>query len=487
MIIDIAQKHDLVEVSYTNTSGEVSLKQFKVSSINGRGFYDYVICEQDDPDRVNNLVHYMNSESIKKIPTKKFDFDELREFLLKHISDEDRNEIFALNSPKIYMCDIEINTSEGDVFPNPSKAEFPIDSIQITGPNYHTLVLTCNNRVIDTQDEMHIVEDMINDHYKDVQYVWTKVNRLKYAHIKFDDEAEMLQYYWKLVREKLHAVSFWNGDGFDVPYLWNRCKHLGVNMGLGSPTNEISEFNTWPKHRYVFDYMKLVQGNASDIDRTSFALGHCATEIVGIGKIDKQGSYKDLYNGDIRRFLTYGAVDTISMQFIHAVKNYTSSRESLVYYCHASLFDVEHVTALVHCLIWDELYAEGKINAIPHKKVDKVPYGGGYVKEPVQKFVQWLALEDFSALYPRVMQSYNISFENYMGKVKNDEEKQKLINEGYMITVNNHIYKNDKPYTLKKIETKLLSARYEYKNMQQEVYLVAMSKIDEELKRRGLH
>lgn len=94
--------------------------------------------------------------------------------------------------------------------------------------------------------------------------------------------------------------------------------------------------------------------------------------------------------------------------------------------------------------------------------------------------------EDFSALYPRIIQSYNISFDNLIGVAKNEEEKQRYIKEGYFVSVNNNVYKNDKPYTLKRLQTKLLSGRYDYKDLQFEVYLNIIPILDEELKRRNI-
>jgi hypothetical protein len=41
-------------------------------------------------------------------------------------------------------------------------------------------------------------------------------------------------------------------------------------------------------------------------------------------------------------------------------------------------------------------------------------------------FIKLGRLEDFSALYPRVMQSYNISFDNYVGKIRDEEHKKQL-------------------------------------------------------------
>lgn len=485
MIIDKAQKGNILEVSYTNELGEVELERFDIFKTNGIGPYDYVICDEADPDKESVLRHYKDNLPIKKQSAMRFDYEEMREFLLKEIPEEKRKKIFSHTPPNLYMCDIEINTGEGDVFPNPQKAEFIIDSIQITAPNLNTIVLTCNPRALQDSVQIAEVEDAINEHYKDIHFVWTKTKRLKYSHITFKDETEMLIYWWKLVLQKLHAVSFHYGDGFDVPYLWNRCAFLGIDIGMGSPTGEVSNYNFWPKHRYVFDYMKLIVDSAFDIDRTSFSLEHCASEIVGIGKIAKE-TYKELYQGPIVKFLTYGAVDTISMQLIHGIKNYTAVLEALAIYCNASLFEVTKQTQMVHALIWDELYKNNMINAQPFNRTEQVKYGGGYVKEPTRKFVMWVALEDFSALYPRIMQSFNISFENIVGKVRTKEERDEWTKKGYIVSVNGTIYKNDKDYTLRVIETELLEGRYAYKGLQQRVFLDAMPPLDAEFKRRGI-
>lgn len=487
MIVDISQEPNKVVASYSTKNGEIALKSFNVKEINGYGTYDYQICDEADPEKHPKLRHFKDDLPIKRIPSYRFDFDELREFLLTQISDEDRKEIFEFNIPKMYMCDIEIDIQDGDVFPDPVKAEYPIDSIQITAPDFNTVVLTTNKRALRDEKQMMEIEDMINEHYADVPEMWKFTKRIKYAHIVFDSEIEMLEYYWKVTLLKLHSQAFWAGGRFDVPYLNNRCAKLGISLASGSPTGEISSMHSWPKHRFVFDYMELVAKWAIDImPLVSVSLEHVTNKIFGVGKVKYEGSYKDLYHGPIKRFLFYGAVDTINMQLIHNVKNYTVSKDSLVFYTKTTMFDSTKVTAQVHALCWDELYVENKINAEPYEKKFKKPYEGGYVKNPARKFAMFPVCVDFSALYPRIMQSFNMSFENFMGQVKNDDHKKKLINDGYYVSVDGNYYKNDKDYTLKKIEDKMLHERYAYKGLQNEVYLNGLSKIEDEFRRRKL-
>jgi DNA polymerase elongation subunit (family B) len=487
MLVDLSQKGNNLTVSYTNETGSIDLHTFDINATNGYGVFDHVICDESDPDKEPNLRHYKDNLPIKKVPSWRLDFDEMRQFLLTQTPEDIREKMYAFNVLDMFMADIEIDIEDGEVFPDPQKAAYPIDSIQITSPELKTVILSTNSRVEQDRKQMKKIEKQINDHYKDIPAVWELVDHLDYAHIKFDTEVELLEYWWKMVLEKLHSVAFWNGEFFDVPYLNNRCDKLGVDMGLGSPTGEVSHMQNWPKHRYVFDYMQIVQKWAHDIfPLPSVGLDAVTNRIFDIGKVQYEGSYVDLYNGPIDTFMVYGAVDTINMQLIHKVKNYTAAKDSLVYYTKTSLVDSTMLTAQIHALCWDELWADGKINAIPFEKQVKKHYKGAYVKEPLRKFAMFPVGVDFSALYPRIMQSFNMSFENYVGKVKDDAHKKQLESEGYYVSVNNNYYKNDKDYTLRKIENKLLDERYAYKDLMMNMYLKAMGPIEKELKRRNL-
>jgi DNA polymerase elongation subunit (family B) len=487
MLIDTSQDGNILTVSYSDESGEIKLHKFDIQATNGYGCYDYEICDEEDPEKHPTLRHYRDNLPIKRVPARKFDFDEKREFLLKQIPSDLSASIFSMHAPNMYMCDIEIDTGDGDVFPDPNKADFVIDSIQICSPDLKVLTLTRHKKAKQDPLQIKLVQDMINNHYSDIQLVQDYTKVIEYQQIVFDTEKELVQFFYKLINEKLHSIAFWNGNRFDVPYLWNRCPKIGVDIAAGSPTGEISHFNYWPKHRYVFDYMEIVAKWGWDIpDLSSTALDHISSQVVGTGKFKYDGNYPALYAGPIENFLTYGAIDVIAMQLIHLKRGYTKSKNALVYYCKGSIYDAGQVTALVHSVIWDELYAENKINALPYVKEAKKPYPGGYVKTPARKFAMFPVCEDFSALYPRLMQSYNFSFENLIGKIKSEEERKKLTEEGYVVSVNGNIYKNDKDYTLRKVETKLLGERYAYKDLQQEVFLNILPDIEKEFKKRGL-
>ena len=161
MLIDHSQEGNILTVSYSDESGEIKLHKFDIQATNGIGCYDYEICDEEDPDKEPILRHFRDNLSIKKIPARKFDFDERREFLLKQVPEELSKSIFSIHAPTMYMVDIEIDTGDGDVFPDPHQAEFKIDSIQICSPDLKILTLTRHLKAKQDPMQIRLVEKMI--------------------------------------------------------------------------------------------------------------------------------------------------------------------------------------------------------------------------------------------------------------------------------------------------------------------------------------
>lgn len=495
MLIQVQQHDASVTLSFVNEKQLIETKTYPIAQYNGIGPYNYRVANYEtDPEIVKGLTHFQDNRPIKKVKSWKMEFDTLREFLLMSLPKEEVERIFTMDMPHHFKVDIEINVGNEEIFPDPYLAARPIDSIQITAPNLNTVVITCNSRVKkagtpEGDEQIRQIEERINQHYEGLDMIKTYCDRIKYSHIVYDTEEEMLTAWWRLVNTRLHRIGFWNGDGFDKPYLWKRCEKLGIDIGLGSPTGEKSERDMWPRHRFVEDDMVTVKSYSYDLGyKQSLSLNHIAQRILGekYGKVSYEGSFSDLYNGDIIRYMTYGAVDTISQQLIHLHKNYASGSEAMAFYCKIPITEVSKTTALVHAVIWDELYRNNQINAEEYYKKEKTPYGGGYVKQPVRKFCMYPVGVDFSALYPRTIQTCNISFENYLGKVKSPEHKKQMIATGHFVSVDGNIYKNDKTYCLKKVQDKFLSERYLYKDLQFAIWQQVLPSLEEELKRRGI-
>lgn len=493
MIIDIEQSNDAVKVSYADDKGKISMSSFNVATYTDNfGYFDYQICDKSDPDAEQTLKHYDGS-SIKKVSSRKFDVEELREFLTKRIPASDRTKLYSFKTLNGYAVDIELDmrSTNDDIFPDPYIAKFPINTIQITAPNLSTVTITTDRRVNSSIDDI-LIEDMINDYFKDTKDVHEITSRILFRTIVVNTEVDLLHMFMSKVLDDLHFVFWWNGDKFDIPYISTRMTKLGMSMSSYSPTNSVShrqgeKIDWWPKHRLTEDYLPVVGDYSWDIwPKLSMGLDWISNYMFNIGKVPYDGSFVDLLNGDHKIFLFYGAVDTILLQLIHQRRNYFSALETMANYCRIPIKDAWKTTAMGHALIWDDLYAENFVNASVYEKKEKTSYGGGYVKSPIDKFVEFPICSDFSALYPRIMISHGMSFENYLGRAKSTAEAKSAFDKGYYVSVKGNIYKNDKTYACKRVEEQLLNERGVYKHMFKDLKSTYLHNVEEEMLKRGL-
>ena len=87
-------------VSYVDKTGDIKLKYFEWENPK-----KYVVCDDDDKDRHPTYKSWDN-KSVKQEEVNTPDRYAIYEFL-DALSDEEKNEIFEYNLPKIYFVDIE--------------------------------------------------------------------------------------------------------------------------------------------------------------------------------------------------------------------------------------------------------------------------------------------------------------------------------------------------------------------------------------------
>ncbi len=489
MIIDISQDKQSVIVSYVNESGSISLKRFNVNDICG-GFYIYEPCSPEDPEKVPHLKGYMKDEPVKRVPAKQFNDISLRDFLTNIIPKADQDELFVFRVPTVYTTDIEIDLASDDAeaFPKPELALFPICTIQITAPNLNTIILTKDrHRIKDQNAEELQVQAKILDHFKNVDACKGKEMRIKY--IVFDSERELLLYWFKVILESIHFTVWYNSWNFDLPYIENRCKKLGIDPSIGSPTGEYKKNKMYPKHRYTQDFMDLVVKYGWDLKLSSRTLHNVGMRVTNgaAGKVKYEGSFKEMYIGDYTFFQFYGAVDTILLQLaMQSRASYLNTVLTQAYFAKIGAYDAWATTKISAAVIFDDLYEDGYINAYPHIRSGKEAYEGGYVKAPIRKFASLPVCFDFASLYPNLYRSTNISFENFHCVAKSAEDAAAWSKKGYFVSVSGNVYRNDRDYTLRKVQSKLMTKRKGYKALEFDIFQNIETAIENEMKLRGL-
>ncbi len=488
MLIDVSQTREAVKVSYVNPNGSISIKTFNVNDLCG-GFYTFQVCSETDPDRDHSLKGFRGEEPVRRAYAKRFNDISLRDFLMNKIPAADKEEIFAHRIPTAYTVDIEIDLSDdkAEIFPDPKLALFEICTIQITADNLNTIVLTKDKNRIKPGDEQ-VVQKLVKDHFKDCTIPAVKNAEFKIAFIQFDSEKELIQHYLKLVKEHLHFTLWFNSWQFDLPYLYNRMKKLGINPADGSPTGEYKDYIKYPKHRLTQDFMEIVGKHGGDLKLQNKTLNNVAKKICGVGKVDYKGSFKEMYMGDYNFFQFYGVVDTILLQVIHQHRLvYLNTVLTLAYFSKISVYDAWQTTKISAADIWDELYESGSINPYVNDRRDKKPFEGGYVKAPIRKFAVYPTCFDFNQLYPNLYGSTNISFENFVTNVKTQEEVDIWNKKGYFVATSGNVYKNDKDYAMRRVQMKKKIKRKAYQSLERDIWNNIETVVESEMKKRGLN
>lgn len=559
MILEIDQKIGQIDISYLNKDGNKAVMQIPVPSYS-QWQIDYE--GMGTPGYID-----FSGKPVKKKWAKSFRTFDILEFL-KSLPKEQQEELFAYRESNLVACDIE--TMIGDRFPKPELAEQPVNAISCVDSQMNILVyttkncageITVNDRIEAEPNEIGAYQEIIKikvsdiyEHdpdnadaaverlqneglemdsmidwptgkwYKVVPRVTTmkdEVDKIVHEQIghliaphekidvnllQFDTEKHMLEAWFGNVSKFASVIAFWNGDGFDKPYLLNRCKILGIPVNIGSITGEIASQMGTPKHTVFVDYMYMVEKYGRTIpNRESMKLDYISWRVLGVGKMPYRGTLKELEENDVPGFLAYNAIDSCIVQLIHRQMNLMSVFYGFAQVCKLPLAKADSQVAQTESLIsldtLDMLDLAGiempekpntgatLVAAFDPRALPRRKYDGGHVKDPFQHVASWSACIDFSGLYPSVHRSCNLSIENYLGPIGqfNSAMQKKILDDpNYFVSCRNNVYKNDRPYAYKRIQIYLRAKRDYHKKRSHKHLSIQQPFIEYALWERGV-
>ena len=472
MLIDITQEPAYVEVSYVQPDGQIALEKLPLSV---NGYQNWTITDENDPDKNLEKRNY-DGQPVKLVTGKRFEGYGLIEFITKQQPQEVLDRLHAYDKPNFYSVDIE--TEILDEMPSAEEAKTRILSISITAPNMATVVLTLKP-IADIERINEIVSKHVAKFSKQYQFP-VKV-------FDFENERSMIEYFLHKVNTTFHVHGGWNYDGYDWLYITNRCKRLKIDIAMSSPVGKVNKRTSKPVHRFVIDYMLSYKAASRGTYLSSFSLNSISDFELGIPKLDYDETLKELYENDYDRFIAYNAIDTILVQLIHQKSNKLDMLFNMAYYTKAQVAVVHGKIAQADALIFEEFWKNGLVYADPPREIERQQYPGGYVKEPVEHECDFPVGYDAAALYPSTQRTFNIGPDSWMGKAKSKLEEEKYRAEGYFVSHRGIIYKNDKPYLYKRIQTGLKKERGTYKTYKARIFSELMQHVEQAANARNIH
>ncbi|MDX1595756.1 MAG: DNA-directed DNA polymerase I [Nitrosopumilaceae archaeon] len=313
-----------------------------------------------------------------------------------------------LNEPipemKRLSVDIEVEAEIGRI-PDPKIAERMVTAVGFEGTDNFKQIF-----VLRTEG----TEEGKNELPSDVKVVF------------YDDEKKMIEDSFKIIAEYPFLITY-NGDEFDLPYLYNRAERIGIK-NAENPLYMMRDSATL-KHGVHLDLYRTLSNRSFQIyafsqKYTDFSLNSVSKALLGEEKIDYGIDLNDLnlyqtanycytdakltynltsFNNDLLMKLLI-IIARIGRMPIDDIARMGVSQwiRSLLYYEHRK----------INALIPKREELQRRSSGVAHDAVIKdKKYRGGLVVEPKEGIHFNVVVMDFASLYPSIIKVKNLSYE----------------------------------------------------------------------------
>lgn len=329
-----------------------------------------------------------------------------QQFLIEMYKDQNNDPTFSQFPLKIFLLDIEVDTTQDSSFPVPERAAVPINLITV----YDTLTKATHTWGL-RESYTPTLPDCIYHRCKDEQELV----------MQFVD-------FWK--SDYPDIASGWNSSGFDFPYIINRFMKLFGDDFINqlSPVGVVRSrkvFTDMGKETIIWsisgisliDYMDLYK-TFSPGEKESFSLNYISELELGEGKIAYNAvSLGELAQTDWKLFVDYNIQDVHLLVKLEEKLKFLEIARMLSYKgCtnfEAALGKVAIVTGAVAIQASKQGYV---IPTFPNKQ-ERESYEGGFVRDPEKGIQKAIVSFDVNSLYPNTIITLNISPETKIGKV----------------------------------------------------------------------
>ena len=443
MIIDIETAGASLAVSHYTEEGEVNILKIDIPKSQ-----QFVWQKTTASDKLRDKEwQTWNGLPVKKYHTVRFDKYRIVE-ILGNLDPEITKPLWDYQTPKKYFVDIEveITDSRADSL-DTVNAKNKIISISMASSHGKVLVIGLDEM---SPERILKIEGRIKEHFKDKPGEWS------FNYRKFETEFDMVYTFLSKLIHKMPLVTGWNWMGYDWPYILGRCKRLGIDPKISSPSGVLLGKDQIPMHILMVDYMVIYKKWDRVIKiRESNSLNYVAEQATGLKKITYNGNLKDLYDSDFETFIFYNAVDSI---LVHYIDQRLDTLSTFFKIAEVSKVEINRALSPVwttEVLMLREFLERKQVIISERKEETHTKFEGAFVKKPERGFYEWIACYDFASLYPNTMIQWGISPEIYVGK------NLKVIPDGAIRTANGAVFhsKDGKEPILKKILKGLYAQR----------------------------
>lgn len=244
---------------------------------------------------------------------------------------------------------------------------------------------------------------------------------------RFDSEALLLAtFLHDYTKINPTIITSWNGDYFDMPYLYNRIINvLGDKMVKKlSPVGIV--YDTERGHDYgiriagvsQLDYLGLYR-NFNYTEEPSYTLDAISKKELGRGKVQYEGSLDALYKNDIEKFIQYNISDVELVVALDKKLDFIDLARGICHKGHTPYEDIYKSSYWLDGAILTRCRRANIVSVAtvknPSVEADKAI--GAFVKLPKPGIHSYVFDLDLESEYPNNIKSLNISPETKWGRV----------------------------------------------------------------------
>ena len=247
----------------------------------------------------------------------------------------------------------------------------------------------------------------------------------------FDNEAAMLGVFLDLI-EDADALSGWNSEGFDIPYMVMRITRVLSK----DDTRRFCLWNQLPKQRTFerfgaenitfdligrvhMDYMQLYRKYTYE-ERHSYSLDAIAEYELGERKTQYEGTLDQLYNKDFKTFIDYNRQDTMIVAKLDKRLKFLDLANTLAHENTVLLQTTMGAVAVTEQAIIVEAHERGMV--VPNRKErlsdEDTQAAGAYVAYPKKGIHEYIGSIDINSLYPSTIRALNMGPETIVGQLR---------------------------------------------------------------------
>jgi len=390
---------------------------------------------------------YLMEKGLFPLRAYEFEINEEKELLsIKQLSKEEEEEIQKEIKLKTFCFDIEVRNPKRE--PDPEKDEI----IMISFFSKEKAKVLTTKKPKQKLDFVEVVKD----------------------------EKEMIKRFCEEARNYDILVGY-NSFLFDLPYLKQRAKKLGIELEIGLEPNYkierrglVRAINIAGKQSidfyYAIKFLSTVGAQVHLLKLTSFTLERVYEELTGKKKvsIEKSEIYKLWDSNDIDELCKYSFDDSKSLMEI--VEEFLPIEIELVKIVGFSLFEVVPSTPgqLVELFLIRKSFENNEVvpNRPTKEEIEKrmeTQVKGAFVKTPEPGIYSNIVVFDFRSMYPSIIVSHNISPSSLVKENDAKEEREAKETKDFFIAPNGVKFRKQPIATIPKALKLLLDERAEVK------------------------